>query len=234
MARPMSILAMRLLFWRSYRSASTLGIGSSRLSDLARGEVEIDIDVTADQSVSPGFSIQTLLRTLAPVDLTISALELRADFGSEIHRDDRIARARSEGMVAASVDGTRGHSKKRAHISTGRRSPALSFTAPIGGCPKAAMRPYLSEPLAEDSNSPAPFTTVGAALASRGTSMAAISRGAARAALGWPILRASTEKLGAKSRPSAVHQPPLCTFQAISRETELASKHLVRRQSGVQ
>ena len=43
-------------------------------SDLAKGEIELDVDVTEQQSISPGFSIQTLLRTLSPVHIVCSAL----------------------------------------------------------------------------------------------------------------------------------------------------------------
>ena len=60
-------------------------------SDLARGEVTLDFDVATDQSVSPGFSVQTLLRTLAPVDVAISALscERVSDLESETATEER-------------------------------------------------------------------------------------------------------------------------------------------------
>ena len=51
-----------------------LGHGIITASDLAKREFELDIAVTEDRLVGPGFTIQTLLRTFFPVDMAVSGL----------------------------------------------------------------------------------------------------------------------------------------------------------------
>jgi hypothetical protein len=43
-------------------------------NDLAAGQIEIDVEVSEERALEPGFSLETRLRSLEPIDLTISGL----------------------------------------------------------------------------------------------------------------------------------------------------------------
>ena len=121
-------------------------------------------------------------------------------------KSDHVIESRAlggEGMVAASVDGTRGQAKKRMHIFTVPWSPALCFTARIGGCPKVITKPFVLEPLVESfgCNVAIPLVRSPSIL---GSSMETVSRGARQSVKALArILGADTRKVEAENRPNA-------------------------------
>ena len=175
-------------------------------SDLARGEVTLDFDVATDQSVSPGFSVQTLLRTLAPVDVAISALscERVSDLESETATEERALSVNEWlPLLWTGPDATR----MNGQILQRSTKPTIVFHGPYWRLPKGSYEAVFKL------EARAPWL-VGKALL-RGYAKTARSALAAlwRQARGLPI-------------GTFRGRYPLCTFQTMARETELASKVL--------
>jgi hypothetical protein len=175
-------------------------------SDLAKGEIELDVDVTTDQSLSPGFSIETRFRTLAPVEVTISALSCE--------RISDVKTTKTTEALALSVNewlpllwtGPEAR-RKNGYIFHGSAKPGIVFFGPYWRLPEG--------------NYEAVFKLEAEAA---GWTLGALIRGYAKALR--PALGALWRRV--RGIPIGAHDGryPLCTFQAISQNTELASKIL--------
>ena len=175
-------------------------------SDLARGEVGLDFDVATDQSVSPGFSVQMLLRTLEPVDLAISALscERVSDLKSETATDERpLSVSEWLPLLWTGPDATR----MKGQILHRSTKPTIVFHGPYWRLPKGRYEAVFKLEAR-------PPWLVGKALL----------RGYAKTARS--VLGALWRH--ARGLPTGTFRGryPLCTFQAMARDTELASKIL--------
>ncbi|MBV8764460.1 MAG: hypothetical protein JOZ66_06055, partial [Hyphomicrobiales bacterium] len=176
------------------------------LSDLAKGEVELDVDVTADQSLSPGFSVETRLRTLVPVELTISALscERVSDVKTAKPSETRALSVKEWLPLLWAGPATR---RRNGYMFHGSAKPGIVFFGPYWRVPEGRY-----EAVFHLEAEAASWT------------LEALMRGYARA-LG-SALRALWRRYRGISIGSHGGHYPLCTFQAISHDTELASKVL--------
>ncbi|MBV9406063.1 MAG: hypothetical protein JO211_12025 [Acidobacteriaceae bacterium] len=172
-------------------------------SDIAKGEIELDFDVSTDQSNKPGFSMQTIVRTLAPIDLEISSL------GCErlSHLSIESGRIRSlEVKEWLPLLWTGSHAmRKNGQIYYSSRKPGIVFHGPYWRLPKGRYQAVFKM------EAQAPWL-VGNALA----------RAYAKSILST---LASLRRWISRVPDSTFRRRyPLCTFQAMSGETELASK----------
>ena len=131
-----AIAVLEVVSQRNY-----LGHRIITLSDLAKGEIELDVDVTEQQSISPGFSIQTLLRTLSPVDLGCSELTCERVSDLRICNDFvAVARAHSEGNGCRFCGLARSHAKERTYILRFDEAGHRLLWSLISDCLKASTR----------------------------------------------------------------------------------------------
>ncbi len=205
-----------------------LGYRLITLSDLVKGEVEIDIDVTADELISLGFSIQTLLRKLAPVDMTISGLS--CERVSNLKSTDPIesrALAVKEWLplLWTGPDGVR----RNGHIFHNSAKPGIVFYGPYWRLPLGTYEAiFVLEPEVENSLPPSaaqPYwdatrTYFGFRLGRFREEPIGQLRGLGR------LLRAQSKHMLTDLNQARLPRPRarVCTFQAMSRETELASE----------
>ncbi|MBV8426646.1 MAG: hypothetical protein JOZ88_05330 [Hyphomicrobiales bacterium] len=172
-------------------------------SDLAKGEIEIDFDVTQDGSATPGFSVQTALRTLAPVELAISAVncERVSDLKSEMMPDPALSVKEWLPLLWTGPDAKR----LNGVIFYPSTRPTILFYGPYWRLSQGSYEAVLELEAA-------PTWVVWQALVRAYSKTALLSLVALwRRARGQPI--------GAFRG-----RYPLCTFQAMNRETELASR----------
>jgi hypothetical protein len=173
-------------------------------SDLAKGEIAIEVQVDEDQSASPEFSIQTLLRTLTPISVAVSTLscEWISDVTSVKHGEARALTVKEwlpllwSGPETFRVNG---------QILYRSPMPGIVFYGPYWRLPEGDYEAIFELELVS-------WLTAGRALI-QGYVMAA------RTAVG-----ALTRRL--RGAPSLRGSYPICTFQAVSQERELASKVL--------
>ncbi|MBV9568255.1 MAG: hypothetical protein JO172_08965 [Hyphomicrobiales bacterium] len=174
------------------------------LSDLAKGEIELDVDVTTEQALSPGFSVETRFRTLVAVQVAISALscERVSDLKPTEPGEARALLVKEWLPLLWTGHEAR---RKNGNIFHSSAKPSVVFFGPYWSLPEG--------------NYEAIFTLQAEAA---GWAREALIRGyvrALRTALGSILRRA-------RGLPGGIHggRFPLCTIQAISRDIELASK----------
>jgi hypothetical protein len=179
-----------------------LGHGIITASDLAKREFEMDIAVTEDQLVGPGFTIQTLLRTFFPVDMAVSGLT--CEQLSDANPTEPESRALTIKEWLPLLWTGPGAIRQEGKIVFASVKSGIAFYGPCFGLPEGNYEAVFG-------------------LASEGwkTVAEASIRGYAkvvRSALGkiWRRIRRRTV-------PGLVGGYPLCIFQAISQQTELST-----------
>ena len=120
-------------------------------SDLAKEEIQVEIDVTLDQAIDPDFSVQTLVRTLSSVEIAISRLscERISDFKSDHVIESRALSVKEwlpllwTGPQARRKDGC------IIHVSV---APGIMFYGPYWRLPEGNYEAlFVLEPLVESS-----------------------------------------------------------------------------------
>jgi len=173
-------------------------------SDIVAGQVALDVDITQDHALTPGFSIETRLRTVAPVELTLSTLscERIADVKPASSPESRALSVKEWLPLLSTAPQAR---RENGHIFHGSAKPGLVFYGPYWRLPAGryeAVFKLAAEPVYWKAK--------------------ALIRGYARAlrpALGFLRRRIRGLPVG----PHAGRYP-FCTIQAVYRDTEIGLK----------
>ena len=201
-----AVAVLEIISQRSY-----LGHRLITLSDLAKGEIEIETDVTAEQSVSPGFSIQTPLRTLMPIDIAISGLSCERISDKEILEPSQGRALLVNEWLPLLWTGSEGE-RKMGKIVHRSGKPGFVFYGPYWTLPKGS---YVASFALEFGS--ATFIALALKAAYRKATNAVLK-----------VLKFFWRRLRGKRGQASAPLPsnPLCLFEAVSQETQLAARLL--------